>query len=260
MTRSTYCFLRACLTLAFSTFATLVNAGTVDLSNGIVFPSNNSAPFENAAVLGNYKDQMVEAAVFPPDHGELGTGTISLVGRSGWFGYGVGLWKPQIDDNTVSGAMGIHLADSVQLGLTANYSVDHGTTTLDAGGRFTVGEQLNLAVALYGIERGWPSHWSIGFAPQLSSRTVFEADFRAVSMHYQSFEPAQAEVLLGMSLKIGESMTARFGTIIVVYPEINFPADRIELGFSAWLGERVAIFGTYRDHRGPEYTVGFKFK
>lgn len=230
------------LFLSFSVYAKS-SGGRVDLSSGIVLPSDNSAVYENGSQLV-HSEKTIEALI-EPTGGNLDF-EATFVGSMNSLGYGFG--ADYIGQSfTLLGGLG-YGSESFRFGLDTAYNIDSSNLNLDAGVGIGRKNGLSFAFVATDLTDGVTSLIG-GVGYRKSGMFRFEADLEYfISSNYLFLDPAVGFELMGGKVSI------LGGYRILISPS---GSGSFRFGFNWWVDQKFSIEYLYRFRLG-EHAFGVK--
>lgn len=215
----------------------------INLSTGVVFPSTNSALVENAARL-TAADKIVEFLV-EPTGGDLDLeGTV--VGNTGWVGYGAGA-DYFGTDLIALGGLGFD-AKSFALGLGLQYNIDASRLGADLG--FYLGDKKGIGIGV--VAKG-----VVGGMDALISGIGYGGDYYHLEVDMENL--IDSEILYispAASLDAGsDRVSFSLGYRI---PLSNEGDGELRAGIVVWVGYQMALEYLYHSYLG-DHTIGLKW-
>ncbi len=240
--------LLACLLVSSWVFA---SDRQIDLSTGVVFPSDGFAVFENPATLPKYQGPFFDAGFYlDQDVGVVGTFSGDITKQ---FGYGLGVQRENATF-TFTPALGFALGNTY-FGVSTPIGPQSAFRTfqvgMQVGGKsapgFAVVARSLPSLSIWSVGVGWGEEGSV--RGEVGADLVFDPRFNIQS----------AIVSAGLALKLTASASAVARYQFAVVPTYVFSLAGLELGANYWIGSQTALYVLFQG-RYANLIVGAKLK
>jgi hypothetical protein len=236
--------------LLFSSFA-FASDRQIDLSTGVVFPSDGFAVFENPATLPKYQGGFFDSGFYlDRDVGVVG----SLSGDiNKQFGFGLGIQRNDATF-TFTPALGFSLGNTF-FGVSTPIGPQSAFRTFQVG--MQVGGKSAPGFAI--VARSLPSlsTWSVGIG--WGEEGAVRGEVGADLVFDPRFDIQSAIVSAGLALKLTPDLSAVARYRFAVVPTYVFSLAGLELGANYWIGNQTALYVLFQG-RYANLIVGAKLK
>jgi hypothetical protein len=220
-----------------------------DISNGIVFPSKNSAVREDPAAMALTSGDAVEVlAGLPQDDKRLHT-SLSYEGSSDKAGFGMTYYQTAAG-KSIYGAFGIN-ADWIQMGMSGYFDINSWDASGDLGMRFGKIDGPAGAIVIRDFIGGF-YHFVFAGAYNFSAPGIIvelDLDYQRSSNNLLAITKATL---------YRDNFSIHAGYTHPVRPYQSFTYNNLELGASFWLDSNLALLFLYHNELA-EYLLGIKF-
>ncbi len=229
-----------------------------DFTTGVVFPSMNSAIFENPSGLKELSQRRIELGFFRGAGGFSG-GNGSVVAKTGPVGWGADLRRVNSSTDQVRAGIGFPLVGNSALGIGYGYGFGSGSLGFSAGLRSAISGKMVVGLFFESLEN-FPGNWTLGFGSPVTSQVNFGFDFEFMGAS-GSFEPQQIQVVPCLVFSAEKKISVKIGFDFGVYPNVDLALGTPALGISYWPNDKIGIFFNWNE-RGlvgaDTYVFGLK--
>lgn len=230
-----------------------------DLSNGVVFPSSNSAVYENPAALPWVAPDsaMVDLAAYLDSGGAIVGGRGGLAKAKDYLGYGITYERRSAggDSDVATASFGVKAGHAFTGGLGVAYEPTQKQYRLPVGLWMSLPGELKFAVSFSDMLSLYDG--ALGIARTIGGGGAIELDALFVRPS-GSWNPSGLDLRPSFVFTASKKFSLKVAYTGTVYPENNFANGYLSLGLTYWFGESAGLQGGWQDLTSAKYVAGLK--